>query len=256
MREVPLALYTPALERATTDAYYRGKREYLRGPHVDRGLFPYEEETLARYFPLPPARLLLHGAGSGRELAVLLERGYDVDGFEPVAEAVDEANRRLAARPNTRLARVERATLQEWGAGTSGATYDGVVTGWAMWTHILAYADRIEALRRLRAACPDGPLLLSFFRAEPDIDETEWGLHRRPLHPAPAGWRRIPHGLLRKRLLHLPPLERGTEWEGGTYVHLVDEPELEEEAALTGWQVAHYERDATRYGHAVLLPHR
>jgi hypothetical protein len=95
---------------------------------------------------------------------------------------------------------------------------------------------------------------LSFFRTEPDIDTTEWGASLEPLHPRQDGGRRITRELIRRRLLRLPQLERGTAWEGGSFVHLVDEPEIADEAAQAGWELVYYERDATRYGYAVLTP--
>src|SRR5204863_8381274 len=41
-------------------------------------LFPWEERVVERFFPAPPARVLVGGAGSGREAFALVERGYEV----------------------------------------------------------------------------------------------------------------------------------------------------------------------------------
>src|SRR5438874_1613250 len=48
-------------------------------------LFPWEKETIERFFPAPPARVLVGAAGSGREAFALSERGYEVVAFEPSA---------------------------------------------------------------------------------------------------------------------------------------------------------------------------
>ena len=56
-----------------------------------RYLFPWEEQVIERLFPPPPARILIGGAGGGREVFALARRG------DPMAGRVvaDEA-RRLA----------------------------------------------------------------------------------------------------------------------------------------------------------------
>jgi len=48
-------------------------------------LFNWEQEAFARAFPAPPARVLVGGAGGGREAFALAERGYEVVAFEPSA---------------------------------------------------------------------------------------------------------------------------------------------------------------------------
>ena len=76
-----------------------------------------------------------------------------------------------------------------------------------------------------------------------------------PLHPPRSDrLERLTRGALRERVLRLPPLERGIDWNSGLYVHLTEEWELREEAGLAGYQVAHYEQSLQRYPNAVLLP--
>lgn len=248
--ELPLALYTPRVEQRINESYYTGNAEYVSDDRLRRGFFPYEKQMLDRYFPKPPARLLVHGAGGGRETAELLKLGYIVDAYEPVADMVAYGNRALADLGGS----IERMSLQEWVASPTGA-YDGVFTGWDMWTHMMKHDERVAALRAFRAVCASGPLLLSFLRPAVNINETEWGAGDDPLHPEPRGAaQKLMRGFLRRRLLRRPPLERGTVWDTGSYVHQVSEAELREEAALSGWSVAYHERDFERYGYAVLLP--
>src|SRR5512142_2340602 len=47
-----------------------------------RGLFGWEKEAIARFFPAAPARVLVGGAGGGREVFALAEMGYEVVAFE------------------------------------------------------------------------------------------------------------------------------------------------------------------------------
>src|SRR5439155_14097911 len=49
--------------------------------HVESGLMTWEERFYDQFVP-PGAKLLLVGAGSGRDLIALLKRGHDVDAAE------------------------------------------------------------------------------------------------------------------------------------------------------------------------------
>jgi hypothetical protein len=248
--EIPLMLYSPQLERAMSDGYYNSNiLDYTEARHQKAGLFPFEEAVLARYFPKPPAHLLLPGAGTGREILVLLERGYSVDAFEPVSAMVDFTNETLAGR-----AVVRRDTLQAWAEQPSGH-YDGIFTGWGMWTHINRYDDRIAAMRAFRSVCDRGPLFVSFLRREHvnySFDDARPGLD--PLHPPASGGVQKIRNVVRERVLRREPLERGLVIADGVFKHVATEAELEAEGAETGWRLEHYSHDGTEYGHAVLLP--
>jgi hypothetical protein len=249
--ELPVAFHDVELERQCLDDYYSGKAYYREQPYRDRGLWPFEERAVTRFFPAPPARILVPGAGTGREMLALLARDYQVEGIEPTERMVELADRELLARGAPPL---RRMTLQQWVRQPAGR-YDAILTGWAMWTHILHHDDRVAALRAFRQVCPAGPLLLSFDRAEPYNDHAERHLEAQPLHPPPQGRvARITRTWLRRGLLRLPPLERGTGFRGGLYIHWVAESELAEEGGLAGYRVAYYERDGSRYPHAVLIP--
>jgi hypothetical protein len=248
--EIPTALHSPLLERAMLRGFYAHQSKYRDPQNQRSGLLPFEERMLERFFPRPPARILLHGAGGGRELGALQARGYDVTAFEPVPALVDAANREYAAGSDM----VQCASVQDWDRWLGGQ-YDGVFTGWALWTHLIRESDRLSALRAFSEVCPRGPVLLSFFSSATLFDEFERKGTLPPLQPEARGrLTRLTRYWLRQRLLHLPPLERGTGWGRGFYYHEVHPAELEEEAAQTRWRVAYYERDPYRYPHAVLLP--
>jgi hypothetical protein len=112
-------------------------------------------------------------------------------------------------------------------------------------------------MRGFAESCPRGPVLLSFFSGRKFFDELERSEELPPLNPPPRGrlqgWTRV---WLRQRVFQLPPLERGTGWARGFYYHYVTEAELRQEAAQTGWRIGYFEREASRYPHAVLLPAR
>ncbi len=251
LKEIPIAMLTPAFERASQDAHYARFRVYTTPEDQRSGLYPFERRGLA-FFPPPPARLLLHGAGAGRELFALLAMGYTVDAYDPVASFVKAAS--AALEPGAR-ARVEQRSVQEWiaHANDEPTGYDGVVTGWTLWTHLLQHDVRVDALSAFRRVCPSGPVLLSFWRA--DKAHLEKQPEPDPVHPEPVGRvEKTTRGLIRQRLLGLPPIERGTSWNAGLFAHAVTEPELREEAALGGYDVTHYEHDVTCFPFAVLTP--
>src|SRR5947209_9708343 len=84
--ELMWALVPPSERAAVTEAIYEGEQGYHAGaPHFERGLFWWEARLLD--WPSVPrgGRVLVGGAGGGRELAVLESRGYAVTGFEPCA---------------------------------------------------------------------------------------------------------------------------------------------------------------------------
>ena len=68
-----------------------------------RGLFDWEERAVERFFPRPPARVLVGGAGGGREAFALHEKGYTVVAFDPAevpgpGDAIADPARKRAAR--------------------------------------------------------------------------------------------------------------------------------------------------------------
>jgi hypothetical protein len=249
-RQLPVVFHTPALERYAIDSYFRAASRYRSAEDQQRGLFPFEERALEAYFPTPPARLLVPGAGGGRELVALAKRGFTMDALEPVGDLVAAARRVV----DPAQVRIEERSLQEWTAAPSGH-YDGVFTGWGMWTHILGFHERIRALEAFRRACPRGPVLLSFWSNTRLFDQHERPEELEPLYPRSDSrihqWTRE---WLRCRVLGRGPVERGTAWTRGMFVHLVTEPELHEEARLAGYELRFFEPDARHYAHAVLMP--
>ncbi len=257
LAELPLILSTPALiDAAARDAYSRS--HYYDGEaQQSRGFYPYEQRAIGTFFPKPPARVLAHGVGGGRQLLALVSAGYEVEAHEPL-EVFAAAAEKLAHDHGHPGVRVETDSIQQWASSVPAARFDAVLLGWSTYSHLLAQADRLTALRAFRAACPRGPLLLSFYRFF-DWDVSEAGKRREDLHPRRAGrLQRILRGQVRERWLRLPaPLERGTNWQGGQsghFFHAVERWELEEEARESGYAVAYFERDPEIYPHAVLLP--
>ena len=75
---------------------YSATENYQPGSEAFRsGLFDWEEDAVRRYFPAPPSRVLVGGAGGGREPFALADKGYVVVAFDPAEPLV----RAMAAAP-------------------------------------------------------------------------------------------------------------------------------------------------------------
>ncbi len=245
--ELALALLGDPARDDVTSAFYDASSKYAAGsPHDESGLTPFEEAAVAAHFPPPPARLLVGGAGAGRELVALAERGYAVEGYEPVARLVDEARRALAAHgASGEVWRGGHETLGEALRERATPSFDAVVVGWTSWAHLLGSARRVAFLRAVREACPRGPVLLSFFGPGPD----EPGSPRERVR---ARVRRVVAALPGAR-----PVEVGDALhQGRFFVHHVTPGELAREAEAAGYDVVHHADDASTYPHAVLRPRR
>src|SRR5262245_26756375 len=76
------ALLAGTLSDATLDhvndlAYASDPRYQRESDGFMINLFPTEEAVWREFLPSPPARVLVGGAGGGREVAALVERGYE-----------------------------------------------------------------------------------------------------------------------------------------------------------------------------------
>jgi SAM-dependent methyltransferase len=120
-------------------------------------LFPFEERVIDEFFPRPPARILLGGAGGGREAFALAERGYDVVAFEPAQSLVAG----FAAAIGTRPIEVRRGSYEELAQLLPDDTFDAAIFGWSSFSHLRNDESRLEALRQYRRLT-GGPILVSF----------------------------------------------------------------------------------------------
>ncbi len=232
------------LSRLTTRIYDASFASYA----PEQGLREWEQSWFATYLPPAPARVLVGGAGSGREVAPLLAAGYSVDAFDPVPRYAAEC----ATLPGIGLARCtdfagfERELLgAPGGGGFAAAPYDAVVLGWCSLDHVLVHADRERLLRAACAAAPRGPVLSSFHAVECEGTEA-LGV------PGCAGelGERLGRPLRAARKLPGPPVKAKLFWDGG-FVHYSTREEIEALAAAVGRRVA-WECDV--HGRAVFLP--
>jgi hypothetical protein len=137
-------------------------------------LFSWEEEVVATYFPRPPARLLVGGAGAGREVLALAARGYEIVSFEPseplAALMADRVTKGLKVRVYRagyedlpRLFPVSpggRCTNLEAESG-----FDAAILGFGSYSHLRTKEQRIHTLSSF-ARYVHGPILVSFHQSE------------------------------------------------------------------------------------------
>jgi hypothetical protein len=145
-----------------------------------RGLFDWEAEVVARHFPPPPARILVGGAGGGREAFALLEKGYEVVAFDPAERLV----RSMAAAPEARSGKLRvycggyesLPRLRAADDSTPGidlqqeAPFDAAIVGWTSISHLRSDRARVETLRHF-GNLTRGPILVSY-HGDPAATET------------------------------------------------------------------------------------
>lgn len=118
---------------------------------------------------------------------------------------------------------------------------DAVLVGWGSYTHLLRTARRVRFLESLRAICPGGPVLLSFFVAGGAVE----GERPSRLRSNLRAWLGTSDSLVEPG----DGLHRGT---GG--IHYFTEAALKAEAEQAGYEVRHYELYDWGAAYAVLVP--
>jgi hypothetical protein len=234
------------------DTMYRRSATYRDDAYNRSGLFAWEAEAVESYFG-DARRLMLIGAGGGREVLALAKMGYTVDGYECNPALVSTAAALLSAEYGTSTSdRVsgesEGATVLAGEIGgpaplprrpgaasvtplsrdevpAAGGPYDGAIMGWSAYMLIPGSERRIRFLRRLRALMGDGaPLLLSFYTRDGDPPR----LHRIA---------RTANAL--RRLLRREPVDLGDDLSPNR-VHRFTEPEVARELREAGFTLLHF----------------
>jgi hypothetical protein len=205
-------------------------------------LFSWEEEAIAKYFPRPPARLLVGAAGGGREVLALAAMGYEVVAFEPSAPLAALMADRLPKGLNVMVYRagyedmpnlfpprpgMRGGNLETW----SG--FEAAILGFGSYSHLRTEGARIRTLSSF-ARYVRGPILVSFHQSDTS-----------KLPPNGGQTERL------GRLLKIGPRDRFSVYIG--FTHDVIGPELAAEARRSGLSVVDLKGD-TRDPHAVLCP--
>jgi len=156
-------MFPRAMDDKTAEYYAKNAEEVFRRQMACAG-------GVSRYFLISfprGSKVLDIGAGSGRDLLLLLDSGYDAFGVEPCTE-LREVTTKNRLRLSTRLADGELPTLNK----SFGGNFDGILCS-AVLMHIPKEQlfDSVFAIRKLLK--PGGRLLLSVPSARPGLDD--WG---------------------------------------------------------------------------------
>jgi hypothetical protein len=157
------------LEAYNTFAFESSATYQPGHPSFREEWFPWERRAIDRYFPAPPARAIVGGAGGGREAFQLAKHGYDVIAFDPVqaliqAAPVTNGGPGLVTAcvgsyemlPMVRTREGLTVTLDE------GKPFAAGICGWSSVAHVRTDSGRVAALRAM-ARLVDGPILLSVY---------------------------------------------------------------------------------------------
>jgi hypothetical protein len=248
VRDELLLAFVPLDQRSslTFDVYARN-REYVQGGGVfSKGLFPWELALLNDSRIPRSGRVLLAAVGGGRELCALLERGYEVWGFEPVAALLESA-RGVARGSNANLAKASYQDLVARAHGQKGVLdafqgpFDFCVLGWGSLSHLTEPGAVIDVLRALRALAPKAPVLTSF-------------LLRASVEPTIGGSRKL-RRVLRRTFAAVGgfPVASGLQFHVGSgFIYAFSREELVRLCREAGYDVALFSE--LGYPHALLLP--
>lgn len=152
----------------TTSTYDAGKAQFREK------LFNWEADLVRQVFPGAPSRVLVGGAGGGREAFQLAAMGYTVTAFEPsptLAASMRERAAQTGAQVEALLGRYEdMPLLRHVGSGEprdlSRDRFGAALIGWSSLSHLRSAHARIATLRAF-ADVTDGPVAASFFLRRP-----------------------------------------------------------------------------------------
>ena len=187
VEELILAWVPAARRGEVTLSLYNGERTYVSGgARFNAGLFDWERRAITGGLFPAQGRILVGGAGGGREVFALAALGYDVVGFEPAEELARDAIAAAKARERCAMVCAEYADVVRSARGEPTPLtdalmppIDGVILGWGSFSHILDDAGRLELLNAVRSIAPDAPVLLSYLRrASDDVSRTRRVLRR------------------------------------------------------------------------------
>jgi hypothetical protein len=170
--EETLWAWTQADRRDAANQLIYGNRETFLpgGATFEGGLYDWEEACIHTP-PFPQTgRILLGGAGGGRELSQLCKRGFHVVAFEPCERYFHGASQVVSEYPGSSVICASYADLVAAVTDRSGPlagailnqSFDAVLFGWGSINYVLSEPDRLALLRAVLAIAPKAPLLLSF----------------------------------------------------------------------------------------------
>ena len=246
--EVLWAWFSPRRREAINQIIYGSRTTYLPGGVAfERGLFEWERMAIAEP-PFPQAgRVLLGGAGGGRELVQLCRRGFDVVAFEP-SDLCEGARQAAATFPKSAVVRASYRDLVTAAQEHTGplashvlnVSFDAVLFGRGSFSYVFTESERRELLCATRMIAPKAPLLLSFLMAQ-DAENGRLDCLRQ--------------GIRRScKLLGAPAVPGPGDAFLSHFVHLVSQDEIKAVAGASGYRILYSSTSDTFSPYAMLMP--
>ena len=141
--------------------YYDNQKFYRNEDYNRKGLFDWEKPVIQQYFSRCK-KILVIGAGGGREVLALGRLGYEVDGYECNPLLVEAAQKIISCENLNTQVNVQ--FFPRDGCPDGEINYDGAIVGWSAYMLIQGRETRVAFLKALRKRLlPNSPVLLSFF---------------------------------------------------------------------------------------------
>ena len=189
------------------------------------GFMPWERELYGQV-TRPGDRILIVGAGSGRDMLPFLERGHQVVGIEPAHEPAETLRQLLASSHHS--AEIIEGFIEH---ALIPGTFDLVIFSWLCYTYMHQASRRIEALKRVAHQLnPDGRIALTDIAAEPARQDRAIRLTQWIARVTGSDWVPEKNDVLKN--------ERNSAGERAlTYEHWFVPGEVEQEARGAGLRV-------------------
>jgi hypothetical protein len=249
--EVLWAWTGPQQREAINRVVYSGKEMYLPGGRIfEEGLLDRERIAFATP-PFPPSgRILLGGAGGGRELHALCGMGYDVMAFDPCEQLCEGARQVVSGYPKSTVVCASYADLVTAAEQRSGplaahvlnTSFDAVLFGLRSFNYVFTDLDREALLRATRTIAPKAPLLFTFVVRPQGAENGRLDRLRAPL-------RRL------FKLVKAPSARRPGDrfMLGSGFIHALTHDEVRTVADQTGYRIVYYRQGDTNLNHHALL---
>jgi hypothetical protein len=169
--ELLFALSSDAERISVGNLIYAQQQVYFPSSQLfQSGLLDWEERLVAHSSFPRAGRILVGGAGAGREMSALQSRGYRTIGFDPSVELV-EAGRKALGLATSELIVASYDDLIEaaiTGTGPLGAcvaageAISAVILSFGSISYVVNADDRKRLCACITALAPQAPILLSF----------------------------------------------------------------------------------------------
>ena len=231
---IGLGLFSEHTIARINQAFYDGRAGFRDDAYNMEGLHGWEKRAIDKYFG-DCRRVLIAGAGGGREALAISKLGYIPTAFDCNAALVEYANAFLSRQGTD----VKLLLAPPDHCPPLSGEFDAAIIGWGAYTHIMGCERRVAFLKEIsRHLKKGGALLLSF-----------WD---RPIKSRRFKWTAgVANGL--RFIRGRPSLELGDELEP-CYTHSFVEDELALELKRAGFVMEFFSTHP--YGHAVAIADR